>query len=119
MRSGASQGSASAAPGGGWKIEDRGRKGFGANSAEPMKCVTSLRSPTEDENGNVSLYAAFTQVATLEYFNRGSSPKCSGFPLKACGNDGPRERHARTPNRIFEGDLFKRENLKSPLAREV
>jgi hypothetical protein len=28
---------------------------------------------------------------TPECFHRGSSPNRPGFPLKACGNDGPRE----------------------------
>ncbi len=50
-----------------------------------------------------SHHAATIQVVTPERFNPGSTPKSSGFPLKACGNDGLQECHNGTPNRIFEG----------------
>lgn len=41
----------------------------------------------------LSVYVAPIQVVTPECLNRASIPKCSGFPLKACGNDGLQERH--------------------------
>ncbi len=64
----------------------------------------SLRSPAENEMGK-SHYTATSKIVTPERFNRGASPKCSGFPLRARGNDGPPERHDGTPDRIFEGAL--------------
>ncbi len=51
-----------------------------------------------------SNYTTIIQAVTSERFNRRSNPKGSGFPLKACGNDEPPERHNGMPNQIFGGD---------------
>ncbi len=44
----------------------------------------SLRSPAENEMGK-SHYTATSKIVTPERFNRGASPKCSGFPLRHAG----------------------------------
>ncbi len=55
--------------------------------------------PPQRKKMGKSRHAATMQVVTPERLNRGSSPKCTGFPLKACGNDGPQKRRNATPKK--------------------
>jgi hypothetical protein len=48
------------------------------------------------------IFVTSLRLVTPERLNRGSSPKCPGFPLRACGNDGLEKRHPQYTSAIFE-----------------